>query len=45
MMCRACERPAIRRESAHELCLGHAFLFLLGPYETVEEFILARRTL
>lgn len=43
MTCRVCEEPAFRSKSARGLCLGHAFLFLLGPWETVEEFILKRR--
>lgn len=44
MSCRACDRPAHPQKSARGLCLGHALLFLLGPWETVEEFILKRRS-
>lgn len=40
MICRACHHPALQRKSAHGLCLGHALLYLLGPWGTVEEFIL-----
>jgi hypothetical protein len=40
MTCRACALPALKHRSAHGLCVGHAFLYLLGPSTTVEEFIL-----
>lgn len=40
MICRACHLLALRRPSAHGLCLGHALLYLLGPYASVEDFIL-----
>lgn len=40
MTCRACHLQALERKSAHGLCLGHALLYLLGPWLTVEEFIL-----
>lgn len=44
MICRACHHPALQRKSAHGLCLGHAFLYLLGPCTSVEEFCLAHAT-
>jgi hypothetical protein len=40
MTCRACHLPALERKSAHGLCLGHALMYLLGPCQSVEEFIL-----
>jgi hypothetical protein len=43
MTCRACHRPALAVPSAHSLCVGCAFLYLLGPCTSTEEFILARR--
>lgn len=42
MTCRACRRHAHPRKSTHGLCIGHALMFLLGPYASVEEFILRR---
>jgi hypothetical protein len=41
--CRCCSASAHPTRGARGLCLGHALLFLLGPWATVEEFILARR--
>lgn len=40
MTCRACTRPTFQRPGARGLCIGHAFLFLLGPCATVADFIL-----
>jgi hypothetical protein len=42
MTCLACHRPALARPSAHGLCVGCAFLFLLGPCASVGEFLLLR---
>lgn len=42
MTCRACHIPAMERPSAKGLCLGHALLYAYGPWNTVEEFIIAR---
>jgi hypothetical protein len=42
MTCRACHLQAVERKSANGLCLGHALLYLLGPWSTVEQFILTR---
>jgi hypothetical protein len=43
MICRACSRPALRRASAHGLCMGCALLFQLGPWVTVEAFVNRRK--
>jgi hypothetical protein len=42
MTCPACHRPALAVPSAHSLCVGCAFLYLLGPCTSTEEFILRR---
>lgn len=42
MTCLVCERKAHPRKSAHGLCLGHALLFLYGPFSNLEQFILWR---
>jgi hypothetical protein len=41
-MCLACHRHALATPSAHGLCVGCAFLYMLGPYASVSEFMLLR---
>lgn len=41
MTCIACERQA-HPKSRFGLCWGHAWMFALGPWESVGEFVLAR---
>lgn len=43
MKCRDCEETAHSTKVARGLCLGHALLFLCGPWVTVEEFLLRRK--
>lgn len=39
MTCHCCAQPPHR----HGLCLGHALIYGVGPWRTVDEFILSRR--
>lgn len=44
MTCLACAAPAHPRKSAHGLCIGHALIFLAGPWYSLAEFLLWRES-